>query len=161
MAIDLYILSDNGLYLYHISPKYLKGFRVIERTRISYLKFQRGIIPWKCWWGCGTSSLHSVWWRFIIVACFMKIAQRVFRAIDTKLWRTDRWTNWRTNGQGYYYRASVDFVRRGSNQAGASIGVICSLANDITFMQRVSKNSEFHSYVCSSCPSANSVKAVV
>ena len=35
-----------------------EGFKVIERTRFAYRTLQRGIIPYKYRWTCGTCSVH-------------------------------------------------------------------------------------------------------
>ena len=48
MVLILCTLSDATLYLYQVSLKnILAGIKVIEQTRFSLEKFQRGIVPQK------------------------------------------------------------------------------------------------------------------
>ena len=60
MVLNLCISSDDTLYLYQVSRKYLKGFQVIERMQFVYWNFLRGIILLYCRSSHGTYSVHIV-----------------------------------------------------------------------------------------------------
>ena len=42
MVLNLCISSDDALYLYQVSRKYLKGFQSCEEDAVCILKFSRG-----------------------------------------------------------------------------------------------------------------------
>ena len=58
MVFLLCISSDDALYLYKVSRKYLKGFRFIEGLHFQYLKFSKG-----------HNSVHNLCRVMVLVLC--------------------------------------------------------------------------------------------
>ena len=106
MVLVLCTLSDDALYLYQVSWKYLKGFKsFFERTGFPIFKFSKGNNSIKMEELWSLLSVHRLMMLYISRK-FNEKSQRVFALLSGHEIMTDRRTDRQPDGQGDYYRAS-------------------------------------------------------